>query len=79
MRHKVEVDLCNYSAITLGKPDIIINVSLASGKIGTLLISKGNIEWKTSPKSVKKHRLTWSQFAAKMEEQGKSVMKKKKA
>lgn len=78
MKHEVELDLCKNNVVSLGKSDIKINVSLETGKRGTLLISKGNIEWITSPKSVKAHKLTWQQFADKMEE-GKVIRKKKKA
>jgi hypothetical protein len=42
-------------------------------KLGTLLISKGNIEWLSKGKSVNKKRLTWVQFAALMDEHGKDV------
>ena len=42
-------------------------------KLGTLLISKGNIEWVPKGNSVNKKRLTWVQFAALVEEHGKDV------
>jgi hypothetical protein len=42
-------------------------------KLGTLLISKGNIEWVPANHSVKKRRLTWEKFAALMESEGKST------
>ena len=35
-----------------------------SFKLGTLLISQGNIEWLPKGHSVNKMRLTWDQFAA---------------
>ncbi len=53
--------------ITDGKPS----------KLGTLLISKGNIEWLPKGNSVNKKRLTWAQFAALVEDQGKAVKVKK--
>jgi len=46
-------------------------------KLGTLLISKGNIEWLPKGNSVNKKRLTWVQFAALVEEHGKLVKAKK--
>ncbi len=46
-------------------------------KLGTLLISKGNIEWLPKGNSVNKKRLTWVQFAALLEDQGKTVKVKK--
>jgi hypothetical protein len=44
-----------------------------SSKLGTLLISKGNIEWLPKGNSVNKKRLTWSQFAALVEDKGKTI------
>ena len=46
-------------------------------KLGTLLITKGNIEWLPKGNSVNKKRLTWVQFAALIEDQGKTVKTKK--
>lgn len=48
-------------------------------KLGTLLISKGNIEWLPKGNSVNKRRLTWVEFAALLEENGKVVKVKKKS
>ena len=48
-----------------------------SSKLGTLLISKGNIEWLPKGNFVNKRRLTWIQFAALIEEKGKTVKVKK--
>lgn len=47
-----------------------------STKLGTLLISKGNVEWLPSGNSVNKKRLNWAQFAEVMEEYGKPVKTK---
>lgn len=44
-----------------------------TSKLGTLLISKGNIEWLPKGNSVNKKRLTWNQFSALLEEHGKTV------
>jgi len=38
-----------------------------------LLISQGNIEWLPKANSVNKKRLTWVQFAALIENEGKTV------
>lgn len=46
------------------------------GKLGTLLISKGNIEWLPKGNSVNKRRLSWGRFADFMEEFGKPVKMK---
>jgi hypothetical protein len=40
-------------------------------KLGTLLISQGNIEWMPANNSVKKRRLSWEKFATLMETEGK--------
>jgi hypothetical protein len=46
------------------------------GKLGTLLISRGNIEWRPAWKQKKKHRLTWKKFAELMTNEGKPVKKR---
>jgi hypothetical protein len=48
-------------------------VSNDEGKLGTLLISKGNVEWLPKGNSVNKRRLSWRKFAAFMQEHGKPV------
>ena len=57
--------------------DLEIEVKTIDGgkpsKLGTLLISKGNIEWLPKGNSVNKKRLSWVQFAALVEEHGKTV------
>jgi hypothetical protein len=49
----------------------------SSSKLGTLLISKGNIEWLPKGNSVNKKRLNWVQFSALVDEYGKTVKVKK--
>ena len=80
MAHKVTLELPKTrQVVTVELPtthvvlhkDIKVQVHSTVGKLGTVLISKGNIEWLASPKSLKKHRLSWIQFAALMEAQGK--------
>jgi len=44
-----------------------------TSKHGTLMISKGNIEWLPKGNSVNKKRLSWVDFAALIESNGKSV------
>lgn len=48
-----------------------IIVTSDDGKIGTLLISEGNIEWLPKGNSVNKRRLPWAKFAEFMEQHGK--------
>ena len=66
------------SSRTVLHKDIEFEVHGNDGKLGTLLISKGNIEWMPSPKSVNKLRLSWAQFSALMAEQGKPVRASRK-
>ena len=73
MAHEVKLKL---NTNVVGYKDVEISVRGSSGKLGTLLISKGNIEWRPAWKSVKKYRFTWAQFASRMEE-GKAVKAKR--
>ena len=50
--------------------DVEFSVKSDRKKIGTLLISKGNIEWIPAKNSKRKLRLPWERFAAVMEEMG---------
>lgn len=56
--------------------DITFEVKSDGSKLGTLLISKGNVEWIAANHSVKKHRMTWEKFADLMENEGKATRKK---
>lgn len=67
MAHEVSLNLTE--KIILHK-DVEVEVKASGEKLGTLLISKGNIEWLPSGNSVNKHRLSWKKFADLMEEQG---------
>ena len=59
--------------------DLEITVKTSkTGTLGTLLISKGNIEWVPNYHSVNKRRFTWSKFAEFMEKKGKKKKVKKK-
>lgn len=42
-------------------------------KLGTLLISKGNVEWISKSRKANKKRFTWQHFAEVMEREGKDV------
>jgi len=57
--------------------DVEFDIKSNGSKIGTLLISKGNVEWIPASNSVKKRRLSWEKFAALMETQGKVARIKK--
>lgn len=53
--------------------DLEIVVKTGNGKLGTLLISKGNIEWLPKGNHVNKKRLSWAKFAALIEAEGKTA------
>jgi hypothetical protein len=55
----------------------IVVSSTGGGKLGTLLISKGNLEWLPKGNSVYKRQLSWEKFADVMLKDGKSVKAKK--
>lgn len=50
--------------------DVEFEIKSDGIKLGTLLISKGNVEWVPANNSVKKRRLTWEKFAEMMETAG---------
>jgi hypothetical protein len=58
--------------------DIQFTVKSDGGMLGTLLVSKGNIEWIPANHSVRKRRLTWERFAAMMQSEGRKARIKKK-
>lgn len=51
--------------------DVVFEIKSDGSKLGSLLISKGNIEWVPANNSVRKRRLTWEKFADLMETEGK--------
>lgn len=74
MAHQVRIKL--HTNVVAYK-DVEIAVRDTTGKLGTILVSKGNIEWQPARKSVKKHRLSWAKFADLMEGKGKPVKAKR--
>jgi hypothetical protein len=74
MAHEVKLRL--HTKVVASK-DVEIDVHESSGKLGTLLISKGNVEWQPAWKSIKKYRLPWGKFALVMEREGKLVRAKR--
>ncbi len=75
MAHEVTLDIS--TKFVLHK-DVKIEVKTDAGKLGTLLVSKGNVEWLPAGNFVNKKRLSWSKFAELMEAQGKAVKVRKK-
>jgi hypothetical protein len=50
--------------------DIVFEIKSNGLKLGSVLISKANIEWVPVNNSVTKHQLTWETFASLMQTQG---------
>ena len=67
MAHEVRMDI---SSAFVTKTDVTFDIRENGSKLGTLLISRGNIEWVPSGNSVNKRRLKWSKFAELMETRG---------
>ena len=70
MAHEVVMDIA--TKFVLHK-DVSVEVKKDGKKLGTVLISKGNIEWVPSGNSVNKKRLSWVKFAELMSREGKDV------
>lgn len=70
MAHEVRVKI---DTAVVAHKDFEVLVKNNHGKLGTLLISKGNLEWLPKGHSVNKRRLSWMEFAQVMESQGKAV------
>ncbi|AJY28245.1 hypothetical protein NX868_05995 [Burkholderia thailandensis] len=75
MAHEITLDIA--TKFVLHK-DVKIDVKNSEGKLGSLLVSKGNIEWVPAGNSVNKRRLSWTRFAQLMELEGKPVRVPKK-
>ncbi len=73
MAHEITLDIA--TKFVLHK-DVKIEVKKDDAKLGTVLISKGNIEWLPSGNHVYKKQLQWAQFSELMEAQGRTVRKK---
>ena len=70
MAHEVTLDIS--TKFVLHK-DVTIEVKKDGRKLGTALISKGNIEWVPAGNSVNKKRLSWAKFAELMVAEGKDI------
>lgn len=67
-----EISLGINSKFVLHK-DVEVDVKADGTKLGTLLISKGNIEWLPAGNHVNKYRLSWKKLAELMEAEGRQV------
>lgn len=70
MAHEVSLDIATKFVF---HKDVTIEVKKDGKKLGSALVSKGNIEWLPSGNSVNKKRLSWEKFAELMMSQGKDV------
>lgn len=70
MAHEVLMDIS--TKFVLHK-DVSVEIKKDGKKLGTALISKGNIEWVPSGNSVNKKRLSWVKFAEIMCTEGRDV------
>jgi hypothetical protein len=74
MIHNVTLKLAE--PVVIGKRDHKIIVKTNGRMLGTLLFSKGNIEWKPNRNSVNKFRFTWEEFAEICEQHGRPARTK---
>lgn len=74
MANEVKVNI--NASVPVKHTDFEVIINHNSSKLGTLLISKGNIEWLPKGNSVNKQRLSWLKFAEFMEENGRPVKAK---
>lgn len=72
-RHEVRVRI---DTAVVAHKDLEIIVRADGGKLGKLLISRGNIEWLPKGNSVNKKRLSWTAFAELMEVEARTVRAK---
>lgn len=70
MAHEVTMDVA--TKFVLHK-DVTVDVKRDGKKLGTLLISKGNLEWVPAGNYANKKRLSWRKFAEMMEEHGRNI------
>ena len=76
MANEVTLDIANKFVL---HKDVKVEVKSDNSKLGTLLISKGNIEWMPAGNYINKKRMSWKNFANLMEEHGKDAKVKPKA
>jgi hypothetical protein len=67
MQH--QVTLKKMPELEIGNSDLELCVKTGGKKLGTLKISRGNLEWLPSNKSVRSHKRTWREFADLMQSQ----------
>lgn len=75
MANEVKVKI--KASVPVKHKDFEVIVRNGDGKLGTLLISKGNLEWLPKGNSINKRRLSWAKFAEFMEGHGRAVKVKR--
>jgi hypothetical protein len=65
--------LLNLHTKVISHKDVELEVRSDGSKLGTLLISKGNIEWLPANNSVNKYRMSWEAFSDVMIQCGRNV------
>ena len=60
------VNITDLPTLQIGKADVRFSISNEGGKIGTLLVSKGGIEWRPTKKH--ERRSNWKEFDTTMRE-----------
>jgi len=74
MAHEVRAKI--YTKVVAHKDLEIVVKTSAAGKLGTLLISKGNVEWLPRGNWVNRRSLSWRRLADLMESEGRRVKKR---
>ena len=75
MAHEIRIKM---NTAVVKYKDFEVFVRNGESKLGTLLISRGNIEWIPKGNYVNKSRLSWENFAELMKEYGTRKKLKKK-
>jgi len=70
MAHEVTL---NISTKFVLHKDVEVEVKKDGRKLGTVLISKGNVEWLPAGNYVNKKRLSWTKFAELMDAEGRDI------
>ncbi len=65
--------ILNLHTKVISHKDVELEVRSDGTKLGTLLISKGNIEWLPANNSVNKYRMSWEQLSEIMILHGRNV------
>jgi hypothetical protein len=68
--HETRLDVRH--GITILNTDVEIEVRADGKRLGTLKVSRGSIDWITSPKQTQR-RLSWEKFAELAEQHGRAV------